>query len=78
MRFNVERTSNTCGEVSPCDGAIEISSQHLYDDVYCREWEIEIATLDDLMALHRAHGKLVIKTHQSEMPTIEIYDDYRE
>lgn len=43
-------------------------------------WAIEINSLEDLLALHRKYGQLVIQTSMwnKETPEIEIYDDYRE
>lgn len=43
-------------------------------------WAVEINSLEDLMALQRKYGDLVIETNwaDEETPNIEIYDDYRE
>jgi len=43
-------------------------------------WFIDIESLEALMALHAEHGALVIETDErdGDIPTIEIYDGWRE
>lgn len=40
-------------------------------------WFVEVESLEDLMALNQRYGVLIISTHEG-VPSIEIYDDYRE
>ncbi len=44
-------------------------------------WVIEINSLEDLVELQKEHGELVIGSsynHKDQIPSIEIYDSYRE
>ena len=40
-------------------------------------WFVEVESLEDLMALNQRYGNLIISTHDV-VPSIEIYDGYRE
>lgn len=44
------------------------------------EWVVDVDSIDDLMALYAAHGRIVIEPnwHNYEQPHIDIYDTYRE
>jgi len=97
MRFYVVRTSARSGDDSPCEGAVRVSVPR-WDTTWPVDsllpltrriedkpgWEIELATLDDLLALERLHGEIMLTSspYQSEPRVgrlqIEIYDDYRE
>jgi hypothetical protein len=39
--------------------------------------EIEIDTLDELLAIAKEHGDIIVSFNE-DLPGIEIYDDYRE
>lgn len=45
-------------------------------------WTIEINSIEELIALSRKYGKIIVVDHylsvNDEYPTLEIYDDYRE
>lgn len=45
-------------------------------------WVIEINSIEELVALSRKYGEIIIAGHyfdiNDEYPTLEIYDDYRE
>ena len=45
-------------------------------------WTIEIDSIDELIALSRKYGEIIIRDHYLDIndmyPTLEIYDDYRE
>lgn len=45
-------------------------------------WTIEINSIEELIALSRKYGKIIITDYyldtNDDYPTIEIYDDYRE
>ncbi len=42
-------------------------------------WSISLESLDDVAELQRAEGPLIFRfDFSTQMPTIEIYDDYRE
>ena len=61
MKTEIKRTS-IWGEGKPCDEA-------MYDG----RWELELNSLEDLMAFTKKYGPLVVSDKY-----IEIYDDYRE
>jgi hypothetical protein len=64
MKFKICRASNGYwDEPKPCDGAFAEDAK----------WMIEIATLEELMALEKAVGTLIIGSDG-----ITIYDDYVE
>lgn len=58
------------------------------NDYICRNremmdvWTIEINSIEELVALSRKYGEIIITDHyldiNDEYPTLEIYDDYRE
>lgn len=68
MRFQIHRASQTRSifdAVAPIEGAIKKAD---------RGWEVEIETLDDLLALYdRAKADLIV-----DRQSIWIYDDYME
>ena len=45
-------------------------------------WTIEINSIEELIALSRKYGEIIIAGHYLDIndmyPTLEIYDDYRE
>lgn len=58
------------------------------NDYICRDremmnvWTIEINSIEELVALSRKYGEIIIADHYLDIndghPTLEIYDDYRE
>ena len=45
-------------------------------------WVVEINSIEELVALSRKYGEIIIRDHYLDIndmyPTLEIYDDYRE
>lgn len=69
MKFEVVRTSIRWKvEEAPCPEAEKLPNGI---------WQVEIASLEDLIAFVREHGEVVINAGLHR-PIIEIYDDYRE
>jgi len=63
---------------APVDGAIQ---GELADEGYDRDsyaWYVDLATLDDLIALRKSVRRELIIDVEGGEPTIEIYDNYRE
>lgn len=57
----------------------------LFEGVVCSPpytvdgWAVDLHSLEDLIELQEAHGSLIVDfSFPAQMPTIEIYDDYRE
>lgn len=77
MKFRVTRTSLRGRDKPPTSDAHKIGEDEYGQAVY----EIEIASLEALVQFCRDEGTVICgaekKTSRS-MPTIEIYDDYRE
>lgn len=76
MTFRITRTSDAyCDEKAPCKNA-----QFAWSISYANIWEIEIKSLDDLMELisETNKGLIIFGPTETGLPTIEIYDDYRE
>ena len=77
MKFFIERTSH-----GPIDypGVTPFRA----DDGSRNVYEIDVSTLDELMALIRSLGEIVIEPTSwlsygnTDQPSIEVYDDYRE
>lgn len=76
MKFLIKRTSQSFGDVSPCDGAMLVNTQPY-------EWGIEFKTLDGFLAFCKKQKHPVIistpfdPSDYSDIE-LEIYDDYRE
>lgn len=87
MEFVVTRTSGGDFTKPPCDRAI-VKTMDFIDRRQRRfplsksVWVIEVSSLEDLLALAKAEGKLIIATGEYGFPegvaSIEIYDRYRE
>ncbi len=81
MKFTIKRTG-IWGNDKPCDEATpyEVKNNVIKNGETEKCWAIEINSLEDLIALYRKYGELVIQTNMwdRETPEIEIYDDYRE
>lgn len=77
MEFRIERTSDT--RHRPCEGAYRRAE---WDDLEWSRWgwAIEIASLDELLALVRKHGRIIIAPPPKAGGPfhLEIYDYYRE
>ena len=74
MKFEVFRSSNilpTLTDKPPCEGATLVS------DVQFPYWTIEIESLEALIAFCEKNGKVVIEPDKP-LPTLEIYDTWRE
>jgi hypothetical protein len=41
-------------------------------------WFVDIDTLDDLLAFHGRHGRVILQQDGANPTELEIYDDYRE
>lgn len=89
MTFKISRASDWRKKNKPCEEAHEITIVNEFDtiDKHVRiekkQWVIDIASLDDLMALVSKYGSIIIdEYHESdETPQcneITIYDDYIE
>ncbi len=73
MKLNIERTSSTTHKDPPCEGATRVG------DAY--EWTIELASLEALVALTESVGESIIvhaPIREGDLPSLEIYDYYRE
>lgn len=74
MKFQVVRTSQWLSEKkSPCQEAIYDKEKEM--------WIIEFNTLNDLLSFTKENGDYIVlstPTEDGEIPTVEIYDDYRE
>ena len=73
MRFKITRTSDW--ENCPCRESVFNRET--------QEYNIEINTLEDLVAFAKKYGKLIFMDNnfygeEKDIPSIEIYDDYRE
>lgn len=69
MKFNVIRTSDLFGsDGPPCDNAIFAGK-----DEYETYWQVEINSLDELLAFINKNGEIVMRKD-----SLEIYDTYRE
>ena len=78
MKFIIERTSCYSGSEQPCEGASIFSHDDKWDET---KWSIEINSLEDLMALAGKEGELIVAAPCEatyNLPSIEIYDTYRE
>lgn len=74
MRFGITRTSDW-EKNCPCKESVFNKET--------QEYNIEINTLEELVAFARKYGKLVFTDdnfygEETDIPSIEIYDDYRE
>lgn len=81
MKFYVRRTSDWRLTNPPCDGAIE--EKYVIENVYGEKIErtrffINIESLEELMGFISEQGEVVVGTEYNDLPTIEIYDGYRE
>lgn len=79
MKFYVYRTSHR-KETPPCDGAYQ-ELVSFFDYEPDMEWVVEIPNLEALIELVKKGGKeVIIDSNQSwcSLPSIEIYDSYRE
>ena len=78
MKFRVIRTSDWMYKDAPCEGAV-IDHVNKYGD---NVWTIEIADLTALLDLCAKEVTSVVVSGpcgvSDNLPTIEIYDDYRE
>lgn len=78
MKFRVRRTSDWLCEDAPCEGAVIDHTDRYGSNV----WTIEVADLTALLDLCAKEVTSVVVSGPSEyinnLPTIEIYDDYRE
>lgn len=78
MKFEIERTSDWTASKKPCEGAVLAHEETETD--YAR-YHIEIASLEDLVALMKREGEIIIREDgykEDGLPVIEIYDTYRE
>ena len=78
MTFEIERTSDWNASKKPCEGAILAHEETETD--YAR-YHIEIGSLEDLVALMKREGEIIIREggyKEDGLPVIEIYDTYRE
>ena len=79
MKFNIERTSDAFGDTKPIPYAVcESEGYNEFNGLYERIYTIEINTLEELMKLIEKEGQIVISPNSKGLPTIEIYDDWRE
>lgn len=66
----------------PDDSRVYLNEETGRVEIDCgdeKQWRIEIKSLDDLMEFINKNGQCVVyQDDDDELPTIEIYDDYRE
>lgn len=74
MIFKINRVSDWRGEEKPCEKAKLVKPYNPQDPLGQGEWEIEINTLEELIALSDETNHALIVTDKE----IEIYDDWRE
>jgi hypothetical protein len=75
IEFIITRTSEYRNDVKPCDEAHE----EVFNNFYSR-WKIKLSP-DELLEFSEKYGEIIISAHcfaDTEYPSIEIYDDYRE
>lgn len=74
MKFIVTRTSYYEGEkTAPCENAVFDNQE--------KAWIIEINSIDELLSvLKKCNHDIIIsaKAYNSELPCLEIYNDWRE
>ena len=75
MKFIVKRTSGRYieDETSPCENAVVDNEEE--------GWVIEINSIEELLSfVEKCSDEIIIspKAYNSEMPCLEIYDDWRE
>lgn len=70
MRFKITRASDFNSQKPPCAGAAEVKDWGTW-----KEWEIEIADLDGLLAIMAETGQSLILNSKD---SITVYDDYVE
>jgi hypothetical protein len=73
MKFYIERTSDYGAK--PTADAVYVETD---GDFGYKMYTIEIRTLEELMKLIEKEGQIVISPNSKGLPTIEIYDDWRE
>lgn len=73
MKFRIERHDDRWAK--PCKKAVCIAE---YDDCEYKEWEIEIKSLDELLALKTKDNELIITNFVDGRIGIEIIDTWRE
>lgn len=78
MRFAIVRVSDTMQQRPPIPEAIDCGpvtgdNAWMTEKFGGRRWEVEVTTLEELLAIVVKHGKIIVG------PTwIQIYDGYRE
>lgn len=79
MKFEISRTNVDSNE-QPCSGAepFWVGPPPETEGMVNKLWSIEIATLDDLLAFAKEYGGRLVISYNSELPSLEIYDGYRE
>lgn len=87
MKFLINRTSSYGNkEIKPCEEAIKgkyITKKELTGSETDQEtvgWFITVNSLEELLALNKKHGALIINiyNYNHSIMEIEIYDDCRE
>lgn len=77
MLFSVRRTSIK-GNTSPLDGTVLMDIPNLYrPGETIQVWTLEIDSIPQLLALAKEHD-LVVSNGYGDLPSVEIYDNYRE
>ncbi len=80
MKFSIKRSSDWSHNTRPCDEAVTDKP----DEVWDKEWKVEIDSLDALWQFVIKYGRVIVSNESStvgaleERPHLEIYDDYRE
>ena len=77
MKFRVTRTSLRGRDKPPTSDAHKVGKDEFGEAIY----EIEIISLEALLQFCRDEGEAIFyaeKSPSQSMPTIEIYDDFRE
>lgn len=73
MRFEITRASTSHTDARPCPEAIKVKYVPYEGARTCIRWEIELGTLEELVAFSKKHGNLTFNAED-----IWIYDDYME
>ena len=57
-----------------------VENRHIKRDYKTKEWVVEINTLEELLKFINKYGQVIIGSwyKYKNLPSIEIYDDYRE
>ncbi len=78
MRFQIRRTSLWIKNDKPCEEAVEVRKKLTWDGKESTVWEIEISSLEEMLALVKKEGELILNEDTEGTRYLEIYDSPRE